>query len=233
MKTSVLVAFLCATTITYAQVGIGTNSPSANSVLDLSSTDKGLLLPRLNDTTNVSSPSAGLMIYNSNAGKPAFHDGSRWNTLADDNPAATATSDSITYTIINGSSGFVNGTYKLNSISFGGTNNTTGPVSYQDINIVKPSDVNSMAFIKAMTFYNAIAPMVIEIKVYVPGASTPYYSVKLTTCNFNAISGGVSNAAGSAVSELISISPRIIGFKDWVSNTSFAFNRQTNTEVAY
>ena len=51
-------------------VGIGTTTPHASALLDLSSTTKGLLIPRVtlvavgNGTTPVSSPATGLLVYN-------------------------------------------------------------------------------------------------------------------------------------------------------------------------
>jgi len=53
-----------------AQVGINTNTPNASSVLDINSTNKGVLFPQydlitLNSTSSpVSNPTDGLMIYN-------------------------------------------------------------------------------------------------------------------------------------------------------------------------
>lgn len=47
-------------------VGIGTTTPQASAVLDLSSTTKGLLVPRMNSTqmNSIATPANGLMIYN-------------------------------------------------------------------------------------------------------------------------------------------------------------------------
>ncbi len=52
----------------YAQVGIGTTTPDNSSVLDVNSSDKGFLPPRVsltsvNDVTTIASPAEGLMIY--------------------------------------------------------------------------------------------------------------------------------------------------------------------------
>ena len=51
---------------TSKSLGVGTASPSANSALDITSTSKGLLLPRLTSTQRdaINSPPSGLMIYN-------------------------------------------------------------------------------------------------------------------------------------------------------------------------
>lgn len=50
----------------YGQVGIGTTTPDASSVLDVFSTNKGLLIPRLTTVQRdlIVSPATGLMIYN-------------------------------------------------------------------------------------------------------------------------------------------------------------------------
>ena len=44
-----LVAVLLTAT-TYAQVGVGTTTPDASSALDITSTTKGLLIPRMTET---------------------------------------------------------------------------------------------------------------------------------------------------------------------------------------
>lgn len=72
MKHFKLLAFLLISTFTNAQVGIGTTSPDASSVLDITATDKGLLTPRvsLNDISvaaPITSPATGLLVYNNNA----------------------------------------------------------------------------------------------------------------------------------------------------------------------
>jgi hypothetical protein len=63
----ILIAFLILNSILInAQIGIGTNSPDASAILDLSSTNKGLLLPRMTtlQQTNLVNPAIGLMVYN-------------------------------------------------------------------------------------------------------------------------------------------------------------------------
>ncbi len=50
---------------THSQVGIGTNTPDSSSVLDITSTSGGLLLPRMNESQRdaITSPAIGLLIY--------------------------------------------------------------------------------------------------------------------------------------------------------------------------
>ncbi|PIQ18537.1 MAG: hypothetical protein COW66_06075, partial [Flavobacteriaceae bacterium CG18_big_fil_WC_8_21_14_2_50_34_36] len=44
---TILSIFLFGTLFTYAQVGIGTTTPDAGSILDINSPDKGILIPRV------------------------------------------------------------------------------------------------------------------------------------------------------------------------------------------
>ena len=42
-----IICSLCFTTVTYSQVGIGTLNPDQSSQLDITTTNKGLLIPRV------------------------------------------------------------------------------------------------------------------------------------------------------------------------------------------
>jgi hypothetical protein len=80
-----LLAAVVLTTTTYAQVGIGTTTPDASSALDITSTTKGLLIPRMTETQRdaISSPATGLMIYQTD-GTVGFYyyNGSSWSEVA-------------------------------------------------------------------------------------------------------------------------------------------------------
>lgn len=65
----------------YAQVGIGTNNPSSSAILDLTSTSKGFLPPRMTELEKnaISSPATGLLIYQiNNAPGLYYYTGSAW-----------------------------------------------------------------------------------------------------------------------------------------------------------
>jgi len=215
-----------------AQVGIGTITPSANSALDVTSPNKGLMLPRLTDTSTVSNPSAGLMIYDMNAATPSFHDGVKWNSVASAS-AQMMMNDSITYTITSPARmlGFVAGTYPVQSFS-NGASNSGMESSLQDLAFTKTMDQNSIAFHRAVVGSSDLNSMVIEFKVYDPGASTPYYSVKLTGGEISSFQTGISNI-DMVLYESITILPTIFGFKNWTHNQSFAYNIATSQFVAY
>ena len=87
-----ILLFLLFSTSLYAQTGIGTTTPDASAKLDVSSSNKGFLPPRvtLTSTTDVStitSPATGLLVYNTgnNVGLSAgyyFWNGALWATIA-------------------------------------------------------------------------------------------------------------------------------------------------------
>ncbi len=66
-------------------VGIGTSSPSSNAALDVSSTDKGVLLPRMTQAQRnaISSPSAGLLVFCTDCTPVGFsyYNGSAWTAM--------------------------------------------------------------------------------------------------------------------------------------------------------
>ena len=80
-----LLAAVLLTATTYAQVGIGTTTPDASAALDITSTTKGLLIPRMTETQRdaISSPATGLMIYQTD-GTVGFYyyNGSSWSEVA-------------------------------------------------------------------------------------------------------------------------------------------------------
>ncbi|KMQ65597.1 hypothetical protein ACM46_06880 [Chryseobacterium angstadtii] len=49
-----------------AQVGINTTTPDPSSALDILSTSKGVLLPRISNLSSVTNPATGLVIFDSN-----------------------------------------------------------------------------------------------------------------------------------------------------------------------
>jgi hypothetical protein len=225
----IIICILFAARAASAQVGIGTMNPSSNSILDLTSPDKGLLLPRVNDTSSVSNPSAGLMIYDINNQSPAFHNGTRWNSVASASGLSGTYGDSITYSFF-GPNSFVQGNFRVTAMSWGGANSGfSNNVNIQDVSFVKTQDINSTNFFKVMILGTMTGG--IEFKMYVPGQPTPYYSVKLSNWKVSSMSQSLS--IGGELYEAISLSPETIGFKDWINDLGFSYNIATNTIGPY
>jgi uncharacterized protein (TIGR02145 family) len=68
----------------FAQVGIGTTTPNATAILDLTSTSKGLLPPRMNTIQRnaITSPAEGLIVYNTDLACWETYNGVRWVNFA-------------------------------------------------------------------------------------------------------------------------------------------------------
>ncbi|MBU2926612.1 hypothetical protein [Winogradskyella psychrotolerans] len=107
---NLLGVLLICTTASFAQVGIGTENPDSSSILDLESTDKGLLLPRLTtgERDLISSPADGLTIYNTTTESLEVYTGSIWKRLT----AEEETAPSLTmYTGSAGTMSSTNGNF--------------------------------------------------------------------------------------------------------------------------
>lgn len=101
-----LILALASTTSVFAQQGIGTNNPDKSAALEIASTNKGLLIPRMNLTwvsnainAPIVTPAKGLLVYNttsiSNVPEGFYYfDGTKWVPIG-----TTVLQDSNTTTI--------------------------------------------------------------------------------------------------------------------------------------
>ncbi len=84
MKQLFTIAFFLITIISQAQVGIGTNTPHTSAQLDVTSTEKGALLPRMTASQRIAiaAPAAGLLVYQTNDVIGFYYyDGTAWTNL--------------------------------------------------------------------------------------------------------------------------------------------------------
>ena len=90
MKYIVIFFFLFLSAGTYAQTGIGTTTPDASAQLEVSSTSKGFLPPRMTEEQRdaIVSPAIGLVIYNTTANTLEYKIASGWVSLIS-NPDGT------------------------------------------------------------------------------------------------------------------------------------------------
>ena len=99
---SVITMTLVLTTsyLTNAQVGINTDgsNPDASAMMDIKSTSKGLLIPRMTTTqrTNISSPAAGLLVFDTTTESFWFNTAAGWLELSDGKIAAIQDADNDT-----------------------------------------------------------------------------------------------------------------------------------------
>src|SRR5690606_5348334 len=102
MKTKVtLLTFVLITTFAMAQVGIGTTTPATSSILDITASDKGMLIPRvdledLNTESPILNPEKSLMVWNTDLGNGGVHEGfyywngTLWVKIMEDKPGVFA-----------------------------------------------------------------------------------------------------------------------------------------------
>ncbi len=87
MKKTILSIIICIiTAISFAQnnVGIGTATPSSSALLDITSTTKGLLIPRMTTAQRsaIAAPAKGLMVFDNDSNSFWFYNGSAWINIA-------------------------------------------------------------------------------------------------------------------------------------------------------
>jgi len=118
------------TATTYAQVGIGTTTPDASSALDITSTTKGLLIPRMTTAQRnlISSPVTGLMIHNTDNGAIETYTATTgsWFTLGMGQGASSSNTavgiNALNSNVVTDISGVGNNAYGYNALQF----NTSG-----------------------------------------------------------------------------------------------------------
>ena len=84
IKNAALSMFLVLGTLGTAlsqSVGLNNATPDASSILDLTATDRGLLVPRMTTTqrtTGIASPATGLLVYDTDLSEFYFYNGATW-----------------------------------------------------------------------------------------------------------------------------------------------------------
>ena len=131
--------------MSYVQVGVGTNSPHASAALDIESTTKGLLTPRMTAAQRaaIGTPANGLVVYqtDSTQGLYCYINGSR-SALS-----SWTIAGSWTPVISDGSGGSISGTatgfYQRvgNVVNFSGT--ISIPNGYYDLSIQASLPISS------------------------------------------------------------------------------------------
>ena len=78
-----VVLFLMISMLSFSQVGINNPAPDATAALDVTSTTKGFLPPRMDETArnNITLPAAGLIIYNTDTNLINYYNGTTWQAL--------------------------------------------------------------------------------------------------------------------------------------------------------
>jgi hypothetical protein len=83
-KTILITICLLTVTISMAQVGIGTTTPNASSILDIQSTSKGILIPRMTKAERdlIATPAEGLQVYNTTNNTSDIYNNGVWKSFS-------------------------------------------------------------------------------------------------------------------------------------------------------
>src|SRR3989304_7212176 len=75
------------TSIAQSSFGINTNNPDSSAVLDVVSTNKGILIPRMDSASRagIANPATGLLVYDNTANKFYYYTGAAWTIVGDAN----------------------------------------------------------------------------------------------------------------------------------------------------
>lgn len=109
--------------------GMGTTSPNASAILDLVSTTKAFMPPRMTTAQKnaISSPTAGMVVYDTNLAALCLYNGSSWTVLSNNTHSGALVRNSAGVTGINASAGdtlitWNSETYDTNSFHDNSTN---------------------------------------------------------------------------------------------------------------
>jgi len=161
----------------FGQIGIGTNTPNASAMLDISSTSKGFLTPRMSllQRQAISSPANGLMVFqeNDNAGLYIYFN-NKWNKL-----------DTAMWNSSSGNLSFSSGNVGIGTASPAAKLEVNGSFKYTDgnqaANKILTSDANGNAswqapgfFFKKTILLNSVVPGTYSGQANIPQWSASY-----------------------------------------------------------
>ena len=166
LKLLISIALMFVTVVSKAQgMSVNTTGAAANksAMMDISSTSKGILIPRMTSTqrtTGISSPAQGLMVYQTDAPQGFYYyDGSVWNYIGTGSGTVTSVSSGnlspIFTSTVTSSSTTPGISYSLsNATAHSFLGNNTGSSAAPTYTTVGPQDLaNTGGTASSSTFY--------------------------------------------------------------------------------
>ena len=208
-----LLAVVLFTATTYAQVGINNENSDPLAALDITSTTKGLLMPRMTNAQRqaISNPAAGLLVFvtDFDGGSFMFYDGTKWGTLSftekrPDAPTigtavAADTQATVSFTAPSSDGGSAITSYTATSSPDGITGTISQPGSGS---ITVTGLTNGIAYTFTVTATNAIGTSTASAP---SGSVTPFdadaqaYITAVETADRQALEAGVRTAINDFV----------------------------------
>ncbi len=173
MKKIILIVIIMVSSFSFSQVGIGTTTPDASSMLDITSTASGILIPRMTaaQKTAIPTPATGLLIYQTDATAGFYYfNGTAWVPFGSSGWALT------------GNAGTTPGT------NFVGTTDT------QDM-VVKSNNVEGLRIITSGNV--GVGTTTPTTKLHVEGTTTLPTSSTNTLYSNDFSSGSITSIAGT------------------------------------
>lgn len=221
-------------------IGVGTNSPNSTALVELMSTSKGFLIPRLTTAQRdaIGGPAIGLQIFNSDVNCLEYWNGTQWISMCGGTANGTANPDCASRRLY--------GVYQVGSATTG-SNYVVIPVT-----VIKAGSwsattttANGLSFSGSGTF---AAPGTDSIRIYAASGSVPVsngsftYTLTLgsSTCNFsidyNSLPGCTTPTpalTATTVCTILQGSSRAFGVSGGTSNTtSFTYSITPTTGVS-
>ncbi len=208
----------------YSQVGIGTTNPDASSILDLKSSNSGLLIPRISltsttDITTIPNPANALLVYNNSTTSdvtPGFYYwDTKWNRMSSGSGSADTHwkldgNTLVTGNEILGSKNYFPLNFRVNNLQIakfhpnGGINLGLNSTSHPDGSIALGQNANSSTQVSALAL----------------GHSTNASGYRATAIGYGAVSSNNDAVAIGYNSNVSGIYSAALGFETRVMGQS-------------
>ena len=164
----------------WGQIGMGTNSPDASAVLDLSSSSQGFLLPRMTESERdaISSPANGLIIFNTTTQSINYYDlpNTLWTELGSSAVSISLLSSFTTntnyqLTITNLSNVTISPNFSTSDIAITGISGVTVTAVDDTSQNIAPFASHTVNYTLSYGSVSAAAPLALQ-STYTYGAQT-------------------------------------------------------------
>lgn len=194
------------------QISIGDNSPHASAILDVKSSDKGVLLPRValtsnTDQTTITSPAVGLLVYNTGTAGLSYNgyvfwNGSEWRTLNNSNSSTGTIGNIDCSTVVLSPATYTLGTPYNGILSVPYTGGNGG---YYAAQTISSTGVTGLTATLAAGNFNSGSGIIQYTISGTPSASSPSlatFAIALGGVTCNASVGNEPNATISATATI-------------------------------